>query len=617
MAAPTGDDDVSRPRVAEMLDPSRSALEIKGPYFSPKRNNDLALNSKAMIGSEPVICGHLSTRWEQQFNVGGKPDYGDFSSVERIQSWATPEIQAACSDRLGSQVQFVDNDAWGSWIAGAFRTMEAEGRTLRSIRVLTPNHAMALGLRIKEQDGARSYIVKFYEPNRTATHQRAQAGAPEAFRRLTALSFLQPASMTRFNMTPPGAVVFLGDTVPEQVRQDIRVEHASASTFFLLMQLGLAVEVRRFGQRLLALGWDAPRLAALLGVKTNLGTPPLFMALQNNHADAIREYGKILKGARLDSAQWFDLLTARRYNGVPGLCMALHKRHANAIREYCQILQAPELDPAQRLDLLAARRADGTCALYRALQTNDVGTIEAYGMLFRHAGLDRSQRATLLTAPSGHGTTGLVMAMQCNASATRAYGKLIRDADLDPSQLLALLAAKDAQGNSPLFLALMQNNAEAIEAYGVLLDAAGLDPTQRVELLGATCADGRTGLLLALQKNNARAIQAYATLFRGTRLDTPRCLALLAPKDTRGVPAVFLALWDKNAEALHAFAELLQGVGLDPPQRASLLNAMRHRRMTTLGWRVESLRSKRRAAAMQAWDKVVAALTEHNAPPLP
>lgn len=501
-----------------------SPTDLNGPYYSARRDRDISLNGQARVGDALLSCTNLSVLWESSFNErnasggsAGKPDYRHFRSVEALQAHAPPDIEARAGSRVRAEVQFVDNPEWGARIADAFQAMEASGRTHRSFQVHTPYHAMALGLRVKTQEGSPSYVVKFYDPNRTATHLRAQAGGPDAFRRMTALDFVRdPDTMTAYGMEAhSGSVVFLGDPLPDPARQPVAIAHVDRATLRYLLDLGLVEGIARFGDMVRAARLDAGQVAALLAVRSEKGVPGLSILMDRDQGDTIRAYGDMLVHANLDATHARELLACRYDDGVPGLHVAMQDDKPEAIRAWGEVALRCQLDPPDLVELLAARRPDGTSGLSMAAWLNNDRAILAHGKILLASGLPATTVAELLESQDRAGVPALYVAMQVGgARAIRAYGAVLVKSATDALQRMRLLAATGPDGaTTGLMVALRNEHPNAVRAYGTVLAASGLDRSQLGQLLGVS-GDTAPAMTATLQHATPAMRQAYFALLQ-------------------------------------------------------------------------------------------------------
>lgn len=412
-----------------------STTDLKGPYYSAMRNPTLTLNKQARVGDALLACRELSVLWERSFNecdpddgCSGKPDYRHFLSVERLEAHAPRDIVAITNRRDHAEVQFVDGVDWGRWIAAASRSMEANGRAQRSILVQSPNHVMAMGLRIKATDQGPAYVVKFYDPNRTVTHRRAQAADPDAFAPLGARDFFGDARATSWYSMDAntGSVVFLGDALPDHARQRVEIGHVDSPTLLHLLHLGLAAGVDHYGELLRERRLEPREVAALLAVKTTTGVPLLTVAMKRGHGDAIRAYGGILASAGLDSARVAELLAGKTACGFPGLHVAMQVGTAEGVRAYGDILLASGLSTKARVDLLEAKSRSGMPGLVAALIRNRADAIHAYGEVLFECVPDRWQRSHLLGATEDTAPVMSAALQHARPAARQAYSEVLR-----------------------------------------------------------------------------------------------------------------------------------------------------------------------------------------------
>ncbi|EET4012380.1 ShET2/EspL2 family type III secretion system effector toxin, partial [Escherichia coli] len=142
------------------------------PYLSKKRDASINLNGKVSdCNGEIIWCRHIASYWSEFFcSNSGKIDYETFSSPQLL-SKAIVIQENKGTNNIKGDVYFVENESWGSVIYNLFLQLEKENKSHTSLEVHSPGHAMALGIKIKN-DKENKFVINFYDPNQTATHKR-------------------------------------------------------------------------------------------------------------------------------------------------------------------------------------------------------------------------------------------------------------------------------------------------------------------------------------------------------------------------------------------------------------------------------------------------------------
>jgi hypothetical protein len=365
------------------------------PYFSPKRGVPLRLNGKATFTGtvEKILCRHLVTHQQevQASDPQIKFDYRQFQDPATIATQVKPDTETKylALKAQARETHLIANQQFGRFLVAQFDVMAAENKATRLILVASTNHAMSLGLRIKNKDDMKSYVVRFFDPNRTTSDVRSKAGSLKTFETQELGSYLDGHHLLKeyYPESNGASMMYIRPPAQERQARSLRVvdnriltscikdNEINAATMFHLLEGGFAGELRRLRDEIA--GRPDAELIELLDSKTADRTPGLSMALQNGHADTIKAYGELLRQApEKDRA---GLLAAKRADDTPGLSMVLDKGHADAIKAYGELLpQVPEKD---RAELLAAKRADGIPGLAMALHKGHADAVKAYGKL--------------------------------------------------------------------------------------------------------------------------------------------------------------------------------------------------------------------------------------------
>ncbi len=468
------------------------------PRYSSRRDTDISLNCQLKVDNQLIMCGHIARLWEEDFlQTAGKPTYQTLNSPAALQEAARPVLRydgsypgGAIGERVDGTQYWMSSD-WGQVLTENFDAMSRQalkdGAVCRTLYLLTPNHAMALGLKIKDDAGARRYVVQLYDPNVTAVHQRSaitaapdQAGVPAEIRTLKPHDFLEEDELEYYRL--------------------VDADNHSIPTMFC----GEKVEpgVPRFSGDLPAL--DKQVMSFMLS----------YNLLEQLHA--YTDQRKLV-----DNATLLEILTGSNPPGNPGLVLALDKGRSEVIEVLGDILKAcqPPLSPAQLMELLSAKSSLGTSGLNRALQNGHAGAVKAFGILLKtcEPPLSSEQLMVLLSAKDGHGRTGLYAALHNgHAEAVEAFAELLKEdaSTLTPEQFLDLLLIKPADGYPRLYQALFAGDAKWIEAYGNVLETvrAFLPTKQLAETLAAESELGRAALHSARNSGHVDAIAALEAL---------------------------------------------------------------------------------------------------------
>ena len=445
-------------------DPGLYAVLKEFPYQSAKRGEPKDFNGEAKFTgtSKEIVCRYLSSYLleQQALHPQIKFNYNKFGSPEAIANNVKSSIENTLQTlrAQASETYLIDNRRFGQFLVRQFEAMEKEGRKNKLMLIQSTNHAMGLGLRIKEKNGKTSCVVKFFDPNDTTTSTRSKANSTQTFETQTLGSYLSNADL--INQYYPAHVgissmIFVWPEKKENASTSIThglrvdrtltsmdIEKIDASVVFHLMKNGFAGNLRQLHGEFNALPEN--QLIELWAAKHPDGFPALYVGMKNGHAEAVKAYGEGLKQSEsIPQDRLIELWAAKSAKGTPALFMGMRNGHAEAVKVYGEWLKQSESLPQNRLiELWAAKNSYGIPALYVGMQ-------------------------------NGH------------AEAVKVYGEWLKQSESIPQdRLIELWAAKSSNGFPALYIAMQEGNAEAVKAYG---DAVKLlPPDKQADLLYAS-----------------------------------------------------------------------------------------------------------------------------------
>ena len=482
-------------------DPGLSAALKEFPYQSAKRGAPQHFNYTVQFRStaELIACRHLSTYQQeaQALHPKIKFDYGKFGNEDAIANNVQPEIEKTFETlkAQASATHLIDNSKFGQFLAWQFQEMEGEDKpATRLMLVDSTNHSMNLGLMIKEKEGKKSYVVKFFDPNDTTTGTRSKASSVQTFEMQTIEDYLaqewcfaayypETKGLSMIFVRPKGgeqtgvsASATLGSTAGRRLTTCIDIKDNDATAVWHFMKNGFAANLRDLQDHLATLS-ESQRIAMLEG-KMIGWAPALFMAMQNGHEKAIKEYGKLLSeslrhAGPIPEQQRIALLEGKRMDGVPALFLAMQYGQAKAIEEYGKLLdeflrQAGPIPEERCIALLEGRMMNGIPALFPAMTSGHVEAIEAYGKAMKLLPADKQADLLLVKDPTGWSVFGIAVAYSQFAAANAQL------------QLLVQLAPKLSEGKRaelrqelPGYRVLLEERSEmSIPIHKEMLDEA-------------------------------------------------------------------------------------------------------------------------------------------------
>ena len=367
----------------------------------PGRSRSLFLNHKVNFPGTQVkiACRHLAVHWllHRPLLENGKIDYAAFRSKKRLHKAFRGENERAFEYYFDNctNTHLVENNRWGKFLAKQFQEMEQVGKYTDPKRMLicSENHAMACELKIKiGADGHPSYVVRFYDPNHTASHRRVRTPDLANIASLSMAKLINDRS--RSNRYYKNQKLSLALIIPDEMP---RPTHADR-----LPRARENIANRQLSSR------PATRRTAGAGMSEN--------AWNDRLIDANYVYQIVRSGFSGELADMFEKLSN----------MSDTDRQVNA--------------------LMARSSCDGSTALIGVMILNFTNTVSNYtrGVLTL-ASLSGEQKASILSQSakmvSGKNVTGLQAALMANsAPVVYAFTQLILASEaLSPDQKCQVL----------------------------------------------------------------------------------------------------------------------------------------------------------------------------------
>ena len=245
--------------------------------------------------------------------------------------------------------------------------MEKDGKQSKLMLLESTKHAMNLGLRIKEKDGKKSYVVKFFDPNQTTTGTRSKANSAKTFETQTLESYVnaddlkdyypEPVGMSIICVRPKehaqtGSSTVHGSSISRALTS-MDIEDIDVTVMWYLITKGFAGNLRQLRDHFTALPED--KRIELLATKDGDGTPALLLSMNDGDAEMVKAYGELVRC--VPPEKQVDLLLAKAsegpLKGFSGLDMALEENQFSAAKEQLRLLNelAPSLSKDKRAKL--------------------------------------------------------------------------------------------------------------------------------------------------------------------------------------------------------------------------------------------------------------------------
>lgn len=171
---------------------SKALASHGGPHSSPEARP-----------KDPIVCRHLALQWLDDHASAQGLSYGHYATEQDITSHVCAQTEAQYARlRASPATALVQIDRLGDALQSQFQAMKPGER--RRFLVCGESHAMALDLQLKPARGGEpaEYVVAFYDPNVTLSHQRVVHHALDAVKSLSlrmlagdaAAQYFDPAS---------------------------------------------------------------------------------------------------------------------------------------------------------------------------------------------------------------------------------------------------------------------------------------------------------------------------------------------------------------------------------------------------------------------------------------
>ena len=471
------------------------------PYFSPKRGLLQCFNGQAMFSgkNEKITCRHLAEHRQGVQEKSGQLKFDDaqFANEKVIAATVSYDTEAKHYHLKAhaKEVRLFHNRDFGKMLVQQLEAMALKKETARLILLESTNHAMSVGLKIKEKNGKPRYVAELFDPDITTSHVRVASDNLQTLETLTLKNFINTEDTYKHYYRKLGelSIMFIRPSPQEeQVKANrgagalenrtltscIADEEISPVAILYMLENGFAGDLRRLKTEIASRSEEEQ--IQLVAAKNADGAPAVFRALLNGHPDAIKAFGELLELVR--PKDFAELLAAKNHDQDSFLPVVLYlgARHIDTIKAFGELLKW--VPPEERSELLAAKFHTGVSGLGTALQNGRANVIKAFGALLEW--VLPAERGELLAAKDAAGTPGLYRALQNeHADAIKAFGELLEQ--VPPAERGELLAAKDAAGVSGLAAALMNGRLEALEQYIDIVEktAPSLNAQERAALL--------------------------------------------------------------------------------------------------------------------------------------
>lgn len=457
------------------------------------RADEVRLNIKAnfvgladLDAADMIVCRHLVAQWlddrgQHEFAPEGERfSYMNYKSETGITQHVPRSVETELERMvLQGSCAVSETDQFGAMVALRFNGMET-GES-RRFAVSTGAHLIGLELQVKEKmhggQMRREYVVKVYDPTRTATHTVMSVVGDDlsSLGTKTLADWVGDDHVDEYFANRTHTVVRLYDWPPGPARKPGEVKdvsvHVSDETIttpgFLHAALddGHVALVQMFMEKLrlpatwLSRGELMTRLLAVAGLKSVPGL--YFAANSNSPPEVVEEYVKqvlAFPASTLDSAARLTLLQAR-VQGVSALSCAMENGRSDmALRMVRAVLaDTSGLTRGDRQKFLQSLTASGQpvmstlCATRPSSPVTELQVLQYETMqavmteIVRSPALSDAEKESLVSAyggPHGREECGAPLALQSgNPGAAAAMLLAVLEAAPTPALKTKLMAA--------------------------------------------------------------------------------------------------------------------------------------------------------------------------------
>ncbi len=303
--------------------PTHPAFDKSKPYISElKSREEKNLNGEVNFKDNVdklIMCRHLSSQYildSLSDEDTGKVDLDKFSSKDIIANRITSNVEELYEQLQlqAKEIYFIPNNEFGICLSKIFKSMERKSENTQSILLESFNHAMAVRLRIKENENnnTKRYVISVYDPNMTNVTVRCEVDDLVKVRDFQVKDFINHHLFGNFYKsyypTESSEISTLyickkpaNESVPECTGKKITFYDwialpASSINLYTFLIEGFSQEIKNLKNQLEIIYKKNPeKLMEILTAKSPDGIMGFEQALLNDHADAINAFGELLQ----------------------------------------------------------------------------------------------------------------------------------------------------------------------------------------------------------------------------------------------------------------------------------------------------------------------------------
>lgn len=304
----------------------------------------------------PIACRHLARYWlqEESSRKSNRNSYHtSFYQPQNLPFLVNNDYDKQRLKYKNREYHFIALFHLGKKLAELAETLEIKEQLV--LEFCSENHVM--GFKVQQKDVG--FRIKFYDPNKTVTHQQVWCPDIDSIAKLSIDDFLFNKAKNIYFPKFQGylSVIVLVRQQFKDIVPLITIDEAFSedNTLHYGLMLGFSMMIESSLSRILATDqlepidvalstgktFSSEEKLALVEAKNGRHTPGLFLALQDGNSEVVELYSNFIKASdAFSSDEKLWLLAAKNAKHTTGLSMALQEGWGEVIRCYCQALDA-------------------------------------------------------------------------------------------------------------------------------------------------------------------------------------------------------------------------------------------------------------------------------------
>lgn len=540
---------------------TKSGLAI----YKSKGGTEANFNMKALDArEEKIACRQLVYGLLASDETGIKGYHERYGSKESIAEQDKLKHNAFDVDQVAQRssfYRFVNINRLGESLASVAEELEVGEET--RLMFNSENHAMGFSITRKATSEGTQFIVKFYDPNITNSHQRIIAPSLESLRSLT-IKHLIPDEELRIGYFSALASGMLYSPTPRGDDADPVIEFDETvplkEVLYQYMAYNMPDRIPSIMTQILE---DASRKASkpwdLLQTDTQ-GNSSLMWAVGNGNLEAATVYLEQLSRPEIPAEVKFEILRNQSDDQKIMFQRLLiqnsedtelfQDRFDAAVQKYAEAIQSAGFPPQQMEAILAQDKKDPELGF--AMFNGQAGAVRAYTQTVVGSNIPVEKKVDFLRAVDSDGKSALHCAVeQGQLECIGAYMDAVLQSDLPVEEKMSL--CRSEKNNSPLIYDVMEGKMEGdvSQSAFVYLDKilqSDLPNDAKVSLCqGIKGKRQLPALNAAFVNENDAFIVEYAKTVLSSNLPPDKKMDILLTGNLHGTPVISRAIEDRPA----------------------------------------------------------------------